>query len=399
MKRCYFLGMNEIYDAELIDRLADECERIIESEEEIEFWFLYGEGLSFIGSCLSLVTHLKSKYPEKNIKIIRVLDPVKGRKSFDWYREVYYSNFPVCISDRQVFAALMDEGVARIENQFVQQANKVERWVLRQMNVVFAYYYANLEDSVISQIEYAQKSCDAEVIQIRFEETERFIQEKAETMFDERTTMILSMIRENVPYREIGKAVGVSTSRVGQIAHDAARDIRHELKKRGVRMQRETNDKCGLIGLGNNANAFQLVVFKSLLEYLSEKYQIKEFWVDEKSSNTPYGAILAMFCASREARGRAAKVVVRLNETDTDQWDECIGKYVPPYSSVINLGVESPEQSAFYREVLRQCNCVITDYRSPDSRTIRELCAEGGNYLFDMPKETFEIIDQYKKVK
>lgn len=88
----------------------------------------------------------------------------------------------------------MPEGVAKLEHQYVQQANKIERWILRQMDIVFAYFYPNLEDSIIAQIEYAQKSCKAEVVHIHFDDTEKFIQEMAETMFDERTALILSML-------------------------------------------------------------------------------------------------------------------------------------------------------------------------------------------------------------
>ena len=176
MKKCYFLGLHEIFDAGLMDRLADECERVILEEKEIEFWFLYGDGQAFVGSCISLVTQLKSIFPEKNIKIVRVYDPVNGRDSYNWYSEAYNKRFPLCVSDHHVFAPLMDGGFAKIESQFIQQANKVERWVLRQMDVVFAYYYTNYENSVNQQVEYAQKSCSATVVHIMFEETMKFIQ-------------------------------------------------------------------------------------------------------------------------------------------------------------------------------------------------------------------------------
>lgn len=43
MKRCYFTGMREIFDVELVDRLFDECEKIINAEDQVEFWFFHGE--------------------------------------------------------------------------------------------------------------------------------------------------------------------------------------------------------------------------------------------------------------------------------------------------------------------------------------------------------------------
>lgn len=396
MKKCYFIGMNEIFDAEIIDSLTVECEKIIAAEDMVEFWFFHGENNSFTGSCICLATWLRTKYPEK-IKIVRVFDPVKDDEPSEWYREAYNTKFPRCLPDRNVFAPIMDKGVAKIEMAFVQQANKIERWILRQMDVVFAYYYANLEDSVISQIEFVQKSGNAEVIHICFDETEKFIQEKAETMFDERTTTILAMLKDNVPQKEIGNAVGVTTSRIGQIAHKAARDIRHELLRRGVRRKKDKEKKCALCGLGKGANALQLVVFESLLAYISEIYQLKEFWIDEKSCNTPYGAVLAKWCAQRSNYGPSAKVVVRVMEDEPEIWDNYIHEYVPPYCSVVNLGIESGEWSAICEDMIRQCSCVITDCTSSDGVLVKELCAKSGDrYLFDLPKTKYQIDEQFE---
>lgn len=395
MKRCYFTGMREIFDVELIDRLFDECEKIINAEDQVEFWFFHGEHDSYTASCLCLATRLRTIFPEK-VKIVRVFDPVKDDEPSDWYSEAYNIRFPRCLPDRNVFAPVMDEGVAKIEMAFAQQANKVERWIFRQMDVVFAYYYPNLEDSIISQVEFAQKSCKADVIHICYEETEKFIQEKAETMFDERTTTILAMLKDNVPQKEIGKTVGVTTSRIGQIAHKAARDIRHELLRRGVRVKKDKERKCALCSLGSSANALQLVVFESLLSYLSETYQIKEFWIDEKSCNTAYGAVLAKFCAHMSSYAPSAKVVVSVNEDEPETWDRCIKEYVPPYFSVVNLCLESEEWSSICEDMIRQCSCVISDFTSPDAAVVHEICAKSNDkYLFDIPRSKYEIDEQY----
>ena len=39
MKKCYFIGMSEIFDAEIIDTLKEKCEKII-----------HGENFSYTGS-------------------------------------------------------------------------------------------------------------------------------------------------------------------------------------------------------------------------------------------------------------------------------------------------------------------------------------------------------------
>lgn len=95
MKRCYFIGMSEVYDEELIHCLYEKCKQIIEANEPIEFWFFHGENDSFISSCIALVTLLKTNFPEKDIKMVRVFDPVKDDTPEDWFREAYCRRRPV----------------------------------------------------------------------------------------------------------------------------------------------------------------------------------------------------------------------------------------------------------------------------------------------------------------
>ena len=388
MKRCYFIGLSSILDAGLIERLQDECEKLIAEEDAVEFWFSFGAADAYIGSCLCLATRLRTMHPDK-VKIVRIFDPNKESTKENWYSDAFSIGFPRSIPDLNILAPDMDNGVERDPKQFMQQFHKVERWILRQMDVIFAYYYPNLEDGLIYQVEYARRSCKAEVIHISFEETESFIQEKAETLFDERTTKILSMLKDNIPQKEIGKAVGVTTSRIGQIAHKAARDIRQEIKRRGVRIKREKDNKCALICLNNEATALQLVVFESLIIYLASTYQIEEFWIDDRSCNTAYGAILAKYCAHNSS---TAKVVVCLDEDESDAWAKCVNEYVPPFSSVINLGLESKEWSSVCEEMVRQCTCVITDFTAPDFPFVQKLGEKAGRkFLFDVSKKKYTM--------
>lgn len=388
MKRCYFIGLSSILDADLIDRLQEECEKVIAAEDQVEFWFSFSAADAYIGSCLCLATRLRTMYPKK-VKIVRVFDPNRENARDNWYREAFSISFPRSLPDRSILSPDMNEGIERDPKQFMQQFNKMERWVLRQMDIIFAYYYPNLEDGLIYQVEYARRSCKAEVIHISFEETENFIQEKAETLFDERTTKILAMLKDNIPQKDIGKAVGVTTSRIGQIAHKAARDIRQEVLRRGVRIKREKDRKCGLCCLSSEATALQLVVFESLITYLSSTYQIEEFWIDEKSCNTAYGAVLAKFCVHSSA---TAKVVVCLDEDDPDAWEKCVDDYVPPFSSVVNLGLESHEWTDICEEMVRQCTCIITDFTAPDFPYVQELSEKASRkFLFDVSKKKYTI--------
>lgn len=391
MKRFYFLGIDSIYDCELIDRIYQEVESRIEYEQEAEFWF-YNVGLQFSASCLAVAIRLRSKYPDKDLKIVRVFDPVEYDDPDDWYKVAFNSTFPRCIPDKNIFAPEMREGVAQNAMQFVQQARKVERWILRQVDTVIAYFYPNLEDSVISQIEYAQRSCKAEVVHLFFDETQRFIQEQVDTAFNDRTKMILTMLQQGATQKEIGKVVGVSTNRIGQIAHKAAREIRYTLQENGFMRQKCIERKCGIAGLRNDATAVQLVVFESLLKYLFECFNVTEFWIDRESCNTPYGAVLAKSCASMYSSGPKAKVVVCIKEEAGAEWDNAIREFVPPYRSVVNLGIDNDDWQSVCREMVRQCECFIYDKAHPDAKYIRNLCGKGkGAYLFDISTDKLVV--------
>ena len=391
MKRFYFLGIDSIYDCELIDRVYQEVESRIEYEQEAEFWF-YNVGLQLSASCLAVAIRLRSKYPEKDMKIVRVFDPVEYDDPEDWYKVAFNSTFPRCIPDKNIFAPEMREGVAQNAMKFVQQARKVERWILRQVDTVIAYFYPNLEDSVISQIEYAQRSCKAEVVHLFFEKTQRFIQEQVDTAFDDRTKMILTMLQQGVTQKEIGKAVGVSTNRIGQIAHKAARDIRHGLQRNGFVCQKYVQRKCGLTGLCSKVTAIQLVIFESLLKYLHDCFNVTEFWIDKESCNTPYGAVLARFCASVYSSAPEAKVVVCIKEDGNVEWNNTIREFIPPFKSVVNLGIEEADWQSVCEEMVRQCECFIYDKAHPDAKYIRNLCGKGkGAYLFDISTDKLVV--------
>lgn len=88
--------------------------------------------------------------------------------------------------------------------------------------------------------------------------------------------------------------------------------------------------------------------------------------------------------------------MVRVKEEESEKWENCISDYVPPYSSVVNLGIDTDEWSAICADTIRQCNCVITDFNSPDAACVLEICTKSDSkYLFDIPKTKYEIDQQY----
>lgn len=402
MKKCYFLGLDEIYDLDLMGRVNEELEQLVQKEDQIEFWF-FSVVHPFEFSCLYLAIKMRSKYPEKDIKIVKVYDPVRSDNPDSWYDTAYNCRFPWIFPDRTDLAPVMDEGFGQIPSQAVNQLNKVERWVIRQMDVVIAYNYPRLENSVSSMIKHAQVSSNADIISISFEETERIIQEQIDAMPDERTSTIFKLRQDGVSNKEIGKVLGISSTRVSQLTDRAAREIRRILKARiSQQLKKEKpHHICGLVGLSNDGSALQLAVFDSLLHHLVEYCGVTEFWLDEQTAESGFGSRVALFCArgvrtlGLSARPEA-KVVVCLPVEDDGMWAQSIKKHVPPYRAVVNLGIDQPEDADIYQEMIRQCKFFITDFSTPKAQLIRDLCGKNGDtYLLDASKDKLKIAEQY----
>ena len=59
MKKCYFLGLDEIYDLDLMGRVNEELEQLVQKEDQIEFWF-FSVVHPFEFSCFYLAIGMRS---------------------------------------------------------------------------------------------------------------------------------------------------------------------------------------------------------------------------------------------------------------------------------------------------------------------------------------------------
>ena len=124
MKRCFFIGLDDIAEYGLREKVTSGLERLASTENQIEFWF-YTINRPFLLMALRHCVMLMTKRPEKDIKIVRVFDT--GKNEENWYKNVFDISFPLCIIDRLIPAAV-DAGPGKgNENWYMQQANKVVR--------------------------------------------------------------------------------------------------------------------------------------------------------------------------------------------------------------------------------------------------------------------------------
>ena len=391
MKRCFFIGLGNISERGLQEKMAAELERLASAENQIEFWF-YAVNRPFLLMALRHCVMLMTKHPEKDIKIVRVYDAEKNEE--DWYETGFNFIFPLCMVDRLIPAAVDAGSGKKNENWYMQQVNKVERWVIRQCDVIFAYYYPSLMATVNTQIDYARNAAAKTVVPLYSEAANAFVLEQIMELEDRSRTIFLMLIDGNTQ-KETGKAVGISVNRVGQIVHKAGHAILQTMQNQmGQAPEPKLARRCAIMGLTGEATERRLVIFESLLWHLSYYYGVTEFWIDMQCCDTAYGDILARYTAapSLQADTKKSKVFLSLPEEDNGEWEAAVEKYLPEFTSVLNISAGNQGWPDLFREVIRQCDCFIAEPATPEGQLIQDLCAKKNHaVLFDITRHPVSI--------
>ena len=370
MKKCCFIGIDSICDPMLGDTLYKELEQIIQTEQELEFWFEHIYSFRTLG--LLIVLRLKSQYPHKNIQVVRIYGsderPYQLKHIMDF-------GFPACIVDKRIYADLSSE---RVHN--------LKRWVLRNCDYIFTYTYPLLAESTMSRhIDYAKKLPGSKVISVSFDETNRMIKENCALLNDRHQT-ILQMLDEGKTQGDIRDVLGLSTTRVAHLIHDSRWALRATLNQHAFKISKP--HVCALTGLHDNPSAIHLIAFENLLRFLIDTCHVRQFWIDKKHWNHAYGAVLINLIAVNT--GVSASVMVCADD-DKHAWEHTVEAYEPFYSGIIALASDSTDTVAMYAEIIRQCDCFVFDSTCNETETdlIRELCAQNRHItLLDVACDT-----------
>lgn len=381
MKRCYFIGLDWIYDSELPSRMYNELKKIIQDEEELEFWF-DDISTSFLRLSLLITLRLRTKYPSKDIKIIHVYIP----DNYCCAHLKYIKNtlFPVCLSDKNIYAKSGNDN-----------KHGPQQWIIENCDYVFTYNYPLLRKHSINElIEYAGELSNITVIPFSFDETNQLIRAKFERLND-CSKLIITMLDEGKKQREIGETLGVSTKKASSLIDETKIKLERLLKY--VFLKNDTSGICALIGLSDNPNAIQIIAFQSLLSFLVDKCQVTEFWIDKKHWNDAYGAAILNVTHKGDFFKKAitAKVIICANDNRT-YWKKEVDEYAPLYSGIIPLKSSNNDEKSMYEEIIQKCGYLISDFTCEGTELIKELCANKGDIsLLNIACDNLKIEKQY----
>lgn len=367
----------------LSEQINYELEKLVALETPMECWFSK-VNTKYLQLCLSCVLLLKTRYPERDIRIVRVFDPTENTQE-DWYHAAMDNLFPICLPDKNVFCSPWPANEAMRPLNFIQKMARVSLWMVKQCNYVCIYQYPMLLNSTNHRLihcAYHQK--DTTVIPLGLSDTEAFLAYRLACMSDPTYKNIVEMLSNGSTQKEIGATLRLSISQMGRICDAAERELHQALQQRrhmaeAAEASRASSRRACLLGLHTHTAALPIVVFEGLVRFLTSAYRINEFWIDEETGNSVYGAVLSMCCYKRYDMDAQITVCIAHEDNDLESQNRAIAQYCPPYHGVSYVVTEDGTWESACQEIIEGSSFCLADSRSDGYALIRNACAKSGH--------------------
>lgn len=388
MVKIFFWGVDFVYDRSLGKKIRTQLKSILSHEDSAEFWF-YGMSMadtlrglqSFSSICMQAALEMKSKYPQKDLKIISVRITHGEIKGANWYARTYNSLFPACLADKTVWAPEIGKQHGYkydFDSQEFLHIAKTERWILQQCDFVFLYHYPQLRNLNAENVPYAKRRPDLTVVLLDFPQTRTVIQQKIAAM-DARTRNIMKRLSDGESSQKIGKSFGIAESTVRGIAQHTAYALHRNLAS-AMKNQEPFNRMvrtCGFAGIGE-ADAFKLSAFEGLIEFMTREFDVRGFVVNQSDCDSMYAIVLAKLVAQRGAP-YWSKAVVHKAQWSASERKKASKRYCPPFSELVT--VADKQADSFLKqcaEVIRISHFFVTNLKrnAKYAEQIKTLCAQ-----------------------
>lgn len=297
MAVCSFLGHQiYIYDRNIIQRLTEAAEKVVQENDHVDFLLLLTPAYSFAGLFLRTSLEMKTRYPSK-VTITVLLDDQEQYEKFRLQKYV-----PYCMVDRSV--------------RVPDSVSQTSRWMIQQSTHLISYIYERLYESENWDFYYAKKQPGLQVIDITSDQTAQMIENAIHTR-SEREQMVFQKLEEGCTLKEIGRLLGlVGSERVRQIRMKASHAISDSI---GVRFLPTFSRKhgeppvCSIFALGECSSdvSYQTgLSFEYALGYLKEKFGITHFKITEEYSDSIFMYILQRFQRSQDSIFRNIQITL-----------------------------------------------------------------------------------------
>ena len=391
--RCTFYGLRSVYDADLRERMHEATKTVVEENESIEFLIYLKDGVNLM--FLAEAMQLRTAYPEKEIKIVKVAAPDDEHPVNEntmrrlGFLNRYDPDLPLAIFDGLVIA---DEysGKAKKDSPgyMMHRVHSIQRWIFTQCDIIFAYDYAAFADSESFELDMLRKNKDKTVIELGSKRTEERIIELAEGLDDKRRD-ILKRLWDGASYAQIAIKYGVTGTAIKNTASKASREIRESLRRDYLRASRNEKDPepraCGLLGFEMQSNAYihDIVL---VLSFLGVAFEATDIYVEQ---DLCFSEIAGAIFPKNALSYREHRLIAVLDPKTVVESDVPVNSYVPPYHSmsfVSDYDVDADiSKERMYDHIADHCQFIITDFSSVRDRdALVHICKKNHTRLIDI---------------
>ena len=362
MVKCYFMGLDDVFDRQLAQTVYEELETLVATEDNIEFWFYLDNPYTLLCHDQALLS--RSRHPQKAIRIVHIYDGDKSNVSYsaESSSEAENERFPGCFADRKIFAPKDIIHKPIKGNRVTDKVKAVERWILKQCNYAFVYFYPNLQHKGMREILYAKNTKSITLIPLYFKETAMFINEQIELLPD-RHRMIMHYLNHGKTKAWVADALGVTSSAIQSNVFTATHRIKENLRRRATSFPQAHIQKCCFFSCIEGMNARRIHGLEKLFECLATKCGIRKFIYNQSTCAPDFISALLLLCN----RYRYMKVSAVKAEH-------------------LEIGKNGDE------ELLRTCSVLVTEASANEMQHFKEFCQSIGTArLVDFSKATEEI--------
>lgn len=225
--KLYIRSLYSFVDQVSRDLLHQTLQQLINEHDQLEFWFVACR-TDFDAIAIQIIMDLRKQYPDKQIDIVAVTDPLRySYTNVEEFPEEDY-RFPFHSITKLQAAPLIQGKCEQYQDRYLTHLNKIEKWIIDQCDIILAFYYEDIPSPLTFEMQRLKK--EKMVIPVFNPDIAKELLIQMDQL-DERPRSILLNLKEGRTYTSIAKELNVSVSRVRQQAYASIRSIFTEVGK------------------------------------------------------------------------------------------------------------------------------------------------------------------------
>lgn len=305
----------------------------IKKTNGIEFWFYTGEyGFrSFDSLCLYTALVLKSKFPQKSIKIVYVNNDQEADSNLT-------QDFPIWLCD-EIYSPEIDTDY-QYKNDYIQRKFQ---WLLLKMDYVYYYSEPYAYTQELKAIQLAiRKKPEIKAVSLVSPDIKRFVEEFLK-QFSPRQQSIISLCFEGKRICEISKKLNIARQVISETRYCLSRKITSVLVKKRKSILYKS---CYLTNLESFTRT-KAAKLRQFLLFAYKHYNTSELWIDWGHCHLSY--IQLIFKTFSDIKNVSINVLVNSNDKNLQELNVIKSKFPKVNSQIVQENSEQAYELLYFR--------------------------------------------------